>query len=84
MNRYSVPEGLVGEYVKVKAGALDLRIFIDGEIVAEHERDWGRHKFRINLFHYIEVFLQKKGALSQSKAMSQAPEKIKNYTTTII
>lgn len=77
MNRYSVPEGHVGEYVKVKVGALDLRIFIDGELVAEHERDWGRNKWRIDLFHYIEVFQQKKGALSQSKAMSQAPEKIK-------
>lgn len=77
MNRYSVPEGHVGEFVKVKVGARKLRIFIDGELMAEHERDWGRHKWRIDLFHYVGVFQQKKGALPQSKAMSQAPEKIK-------
>ncbi len=43
-NHYSVPEGHVGKFIKVKAGAEKIKLFIDGEFVAEHRRNWSVHQ----------------------------------------
>lgn len=76
-NHYSVPEGHVGKWIKVKVGAEKVKIFIEGELVAEHRRNWGVHQWEMNIYHYLNTFEKKKGALAQSECLKQAPQKIK-------
>ncbi|MEI3615047.1 IS21 family transposase, partial [Pseudogracilibacillus sp. SO30301A] len=77
-NHYSVPEGHVGKYIKAKVGAREVRLFIDGKLVAVHTRNWGLHQWIMDINHYLETFQKKKGAIAQSEALRQAPTKIKN------
>jgi transposase len=77
-NHYSVPEGHVGEWVKVKARAEKLLIFSDEACIATHKRCWQSHKWIMDIYHYLRTFEKKKGALAQSECLSQAPTKIKN------
>ena len=39
-NHYSVPEGHVDEYIKLKARAEEILIFSEGECIAKHKRSW--------------------------------------------
>lgn len=77
-NRYSALEGHVGKYIKAKAGAAYIKLFIDGELVAEHRRKWGVHEWQMDIYHYLGTFQKKKGAISQSECLRQAPTQIKN------
>ncbi|NLY78350.1 MAG: IS21 family transposase [Lysinibacillus sp.] len=77
-NHYSVPEGHVGEWVKVKASAEKILIFSDEECIATHKRCWQSHQWIMNIYHYLRTFEKKIGALAQSECLSQAPTKIKN------
>lgn len=77
-NRYSVPEGHVGTYIKAKVGAKRIKLFTDGELAAEHVRSWGLHQWVMNINHFLKTFDKKKGALAQSECLRQAPIKIKN------
>lgn len=76
-NHYSVPEGHVGEYIKAKVGADKIKLFIEGELVAEHQRNWGLHQWEMNIYHYLKTFQKKKGAIAQSQSFKQAPSQIK-------
>lgn len=77
-NHYSVPEGHVGKFIKAKVGAEKIKLFIDGELVAEHSRNWGLHQWEMNIYHYLKTFQKKKGAIAQSECLKQAPIQIKN------
>jgi len=76
-NHYSVPEGHVGKYIKAKVGAEKIKLFIEGELVAEHQRNWGIHRWEMNIYHYLKTFQKKKGAIAQSQSFKQAPTQIK-------
>lgn len=80
-NHYSVPEGLVGQYIKVKIGAETIKLFHHGEWIAQHPRNWGIHQWEMNINHYLKTFQKKKGALPQSECMRQAPTTIKKLYT---
>lgn len=77
-NHYSVPEGHVGEWVKVKVSAEKLMIFSNDACIATHKRCWQSHQWIMDIYHYLHTFKKKKGALAQSECLSQAPTKIKN------
>ena len=77
-NRYSVPEGHVGEYIRLKARAEEVLIFSEGECIAKHKRSWQVHAWIMDIYHYLKTFEKKKGALAQSECLSQAPKEIKN------
>lgn len=77
-NHYSVPEGHVGKYIKAKVGAKKIKLFVEGELVATHERCWGLHQWIMDINHYLKTFERKKGAIAQSECLRQAPTKIKN------
>lgn len=77
-NHYSVPEGHVGKFIKAKVGAEKIKLFVDGELVAEHSRNWGLHQWEMNIYHYLKTFKKKKGVVSQSECLKQAPKQIKN------
>ncbi|MFZ0447210.1 MAG: IS21 family transposase [Bacillus sp. (in: firmicutes)] len=76
-NRYSVPEGHVGKYIRAKVGAKKIKLFIEGELVAEHSRNWGVHQWVMDLDHFLKTFKKKKGAIAQSECLRQAPKQIK-------
>ncbi len=78
-NHYSVPEGHVGEYIKLKARAEEILIFSNGECIAKHKRSWQLHTWIMDIYHYLETFEKKKGALAQSECLSQAPQIKKIY-----
>lgn len=77
-NHYSIPEGHVGKYIKAKVGAREVKLFIEGNLVAVHVRNWGLHQWIMDINHYLKTFQKKKGALIQSECLRQAPTKIKN------
>lgn len=77
-NHYSVPEGHVGKYIRVKVGAEEIHCFIDGVYVCSHSRNWGVRQWVMDINHYLETFKKKSGALSQSQCLKQAPKEIKN------
>ncbi len=80
-NHYSVPEEHVGKYIKAKVGAETIQLFLDGKLVAVHRRNWGVHQWEMDIYHYLETFQKKKGALAQSECLKQAPTQIKKLYT---
>ncbi len=77
-SRYSVPDHLVGEMVKVKVYSTKIQCFYQEERVAEHFRLTGCHEWSLQLEHYVKTLKKKPGALADSTALQQASKKIKN------
>lgn len=77
-SRYSVPDHLVGEMVKVKVYSTKIQCFYQEEKVAEHHRLTGCHEWSLQLEHYVKTLKKKPGALADSAALQQATKKIKN------
>ena len=69
-NRYSVPDHLVGQYVDVQASSHRLRIYSEGQLIAEHPRHYGARQWIITIEHYLETFRRKPGALAGSTALA--------------
>jgi len=76
--RYSVPDHLVGELVKVKIYSTKVLCFYQEEKIAEHHRLTGNHEWSLELEHYLKTLKKKPGALADSAALQQANNKIKN------
>ncbi len=77
-NRYSVPDHLVGKMVDVKVYPESLHCYHENQKICEHERQYGRHGWYINLDHYLYTLKRKPGALAGSQALASAPEDVKH------
>ena len=77
-NRYSVPDHLVGKMVDVKVYPENLYCYHDNQKICEHERQYSRHGWFINLDHYLYTMKRKPGALAGSQALASAPEEVKH------
>ena len=77
-NRYSVPDHLVGKMVDVKVYPERLHCYYENQKICEHERQYSRHGWYINLDHYLYTLKRKPGALAGSQALASAPEDVKN------
>ena len=62
-NRYSVDCRAVGKIATARIYAQRLVVLLDGEIVAEHPRQFGRDKTVYDPWHYVPVLQRKPGAL---------------------
>jgi transposase len=62
-NKYSVMSPAVGRPVEVYAYAERVVIRQDGQVVAEHERSFGRDQTRYDPWHYVPVLTRKPGAM---------------------
>jgi len=62
-NRYSVQASAAGRTVMVRAYADRLVLVHDGNVIAEHRRQFGRNKMIYDAWHYIDVLRYKPGAL---------------------
>lgn len=77
-NRYSVPDHLVGKMMDVKVYPEKLYCYHENQKICEHERQYSRHGWYINLDHYLFTLNIKPGALAGSQALASAPENVKN------
>ena len=69
-NRYSVPDHLVGNMVETRIMSGQILIYINGTLVAKHQRNYGLHQWIISIDHYLTTFKQKPGAVKGSVALA--------------
>lgn len=62
-NRYSVPAQWANTVVSVRVTAYQVRMVADGQIIAEHNRCFGRDQLICDPWHYLPVLEKKPGAL---------------------
>jgi transposase len=62
-NRYSVAAKAANKPVQLRAYADRIVVRLDGEVVAEHARVFGRDRTRYEPLHYLPVLARKPGAL---------------------
>lgn len=68
-NFYSVPDHLVGYKVDVKTYVDKIIVYANNIKVCEHKRIDGFGEMQVNIYHYLDTFLKKPGALKNSKAL---------------
>ena len=61
-NSYSVPPGLVGKNVFIRADDKTVRIDVDGAVVAEHNRCWDRHRAIEDPAHIASLLERRRAA----------------------
>ena len=61
--RYSVPAEWIGKVVSVRISADMIRVVAGGELVARHERQFGRNQLICEPWHYLSILETKPGAL---------------------
>jgi hypothetical protein len=69
-NDYSVPTRFAHHDLTVVGGIDEVRIECAGELVAVHERHWGREHVSYNPVHYLALLERKPGALDVAKPLS--------------
>lgn len=77
-NYYSVPDTYPGKYVTLKYSP-DTVELVDGmEVLACHDRRFGRGELAYNLTHFLKTFSRKPGALQNSRVFRQLDERIQH------
>jgi len=71
--KYSVPEELVGQTVIVKKYHDEILVFFRNTEVCRHRRAFGNGTLKIEIMHYLNTFLKKPGAVSNSVALKSVP-----------
>ncbi|MCD8208979.1 MAG: IS21 family transposase [Bacteroidales bacterium] len=75
---YSVPDNLVGKQVDVKYSPYKVYAYYEGELVAEHERNYSLTvDSTLEITHYITTFERKPGSVARSKALKQSDPRLK-------
>ena len=62
-NRYSVAARAAGRRVQLRAYAERILVFLNGELIADHARRFGRNETIYDPWHYLPVLARKPGAL---------------------
>lgn len=74
-NKYSVPDYLVGKFVKTKIYPEYIEIYYKENLVAKHKRSYQSHNWTIDINHFVNTLKKKPGALHSSVGRHQmAPE----------
>lgn len=68
-NSYSVPVRYAHQRVTLRAGIEMIRVECDGRVIAEHRRDWGRHRTVFDWVHYLRLLEHKPGALDYARPL---------------
>ena len=75
LNKYSVPDYLVGKFVDTKIYPERIEVYHKKIKVAEHKRSYQRHEWIIDINHYLDTLKKKPGALHSSAGRRQlSPE----------
>lgn len=70
-NKYSVPDYLVGKFVKAKIYTDKIKIYYKDNLIAEHIRNYGVHEWIFDIYHFINTLKKKPGALHSSVGRHQ-------------
>ncbi|WP_197722002.1 Mu transposase domain-containing protein [Mycoavidus cysteinexigens] len=62
-NRYSVPVRFAGQAVSVRMSANLIQVVAQAQVVATHQRVFGRDQLICDPWHYLPVLEKKPGAL---------------------
>lgn len=76
--RYSVPEEYVAKIVSVRIYPDRIVCYADDMRLCEHQRQYGFHKWCIQLEHYLHSLHRKPGALPGSVALKQSDRKLQD------
>jgi transposase len=68
-NNYSVPVRHAHQRVTLRAGIETVRIECDGQVIAEHGREWGRYQTVFHGVHYLRLLEHKPGALDYARPL---------------
>lgn len=79
-NRYSVPDYLVGQIIDIRVLSTQIQVCSKNMLLANHDRDYGKHQWIINIEHYLPTFNKKPGALGGSVALSRSSYLRRLYT----
>ena len=71
-NEYSVPVAMAGRNVTVKAFAETIQVFEDAQLVATHERCYGKRQKCLQLAHYLPLLEKRPRNILQAKPVEQA------------
>lgn len=70
-NRYSVPTCYVGCTVRLERMMEHIDITKDGKRIASHKRAYGKDKWILDPFHYLELLKRKPGAFDAARPIRQ-------------
>ena len=70
-HQYSVPEKFVGSLMRVALTTSKVEVFKDGELVVEHQRQYGK-KDMLKLDHYLDQLKRKPGGFPYAKPVTQS------------
>ncbi|MCG8605388.1 IS21 family transposase [bacterium] len=70
-NRYSVPTYYAGLKVHVELGVERVLIYYNRDKIAEHPRAFGKDKWALNPFHYLELLEKKPMAFESARPIRQ-------------
>ena len=70
-NRYSVPVGRAHESLTLHAYVERIEISCGAEIIATHERCWGRREDRLNPYHYLPLLAKRPRAFAHAKPIRE-------------
>jgi transposase len=70
-NRYSVPTYYCGLKVNVELGIDRVLIYYNRDKIAEHERVFGKNKWQLEPFHYLELLARKPMAFESARPIRQ-------------
>jgi len=70
-NRYSVPAQYVGCKVDVELALSAVSILYGGRRIAYHKRSYGKDKWILDPFHYLELLEEKPGAFDSARPIRQ-------------
>jgi len=68
-NSYSIPVAYAHRPVTVVAGIDEVRLVVDGHLVAKHRRNWGKEHTEYDPIHYLALLERKPGALDFARPL---------------
>lgn len=75
-NRYSVPARYAGKVVCVQVYADSIRVVHDEQVIAQHQRRFGRDQLVCDLWHYLPLACVKPGAIRHGVPFQELPAPI--------
>lgn len=70
-NRYSVPAGRARKQLTLKAYPFQIEILADNDVIAVHERCYGRKQDILDPLHYLPLLVERPGAFEHAQPMRQ-------------
>lgn len=70
-NRYSVPTEYAGLQVSAELGVDHLKVYYNRKLVADHVRVFGKSKWQLDPFHYLELLTRKPQAFDSARPIRQ-------------